>query len=65
MGPKKQIKSMAKPQRAGCAAAFVFFFIMTLVVCFTGGNFIVIFVCAGCQVRERCHSAGFMYCGCG
>ena len=32
VGPKKQLASMAKPQRAGCAAAFVFFFIASWVL---------------------------------
>ena len=31
VGPKKQLKSMSKPDRLGCAVAFVFFFVMTIV----------------------------------
>eukprot|EP01045_Picozoa_sp_COSAG04_P008703 COSAG04_NODE_488_length_13495_cov_24.281257_8_plen_107_part_00 len=52
VGPKKQMASMAKPQRAGCAAAFVFFFIATIYVTFTGGNFIIVAFCAVCQVAS-------------
>jgi hypothetical protein len=53
VGPKKQLKSMAKPQRAGCAAAFLFFFIMTLVTVFDDdANFIVVFFFAVCQLAS-------------
>ena len=52
VGPKKQMASMAKPQRAGCAAAFVFFFIATIYVTFAGGNFVIVAFCAVCQVAS-------------
>ena len=50
VGPKKQLKSMAKPDRIGCVVAFLFFFVMTIVTVFTGANFIVTVVTAACQV---------------
>ena len=50
VGPKKQLKSMAKPDRLGCVIAFFFFFIMTIVTVVTDANLIVTVVTAGCQI---------------
>jgi hypothetical protein len=50
VGPKKQLKSMSKPDRLGCAVAFVFFFVMTIVTVFTGGSFVMVFLFAACQL---------------
>ena len=53
VGPKKQMASMAKPQRTGCAAAFVFFFIATIWVTLDEhSNFVIIAFCAVCQVAS-------------
>ena len=51
VGPKKQLKSMSKPDRLGCAVAFVFFFVMTIVTVFSSkSNFIVVLFFAVCQL---------------
>lgn len=43
VGPKKQLKSMTKPDRIGCVVGFVFFFTMTIVTTFSSkANFIVV-----------------------
>ena len=53
VGPKKQLKSMAKPDRMACAAAFLFFFTMTIVTVFSSkANFIVVLVFACCQLAS-------------
>ncbi len=51
VGPKKQLKSMAKPDRIACAVAFVFFFLMTIVTVFSSdANFVVVLFFACCQL---------------
>jgi hypothetical protein len=49
VGPKRQLKAIVKPKRAGCAAAFLLFWVLTLVSAFNGGT-VVVLVFALCQV---------------
>eukprot|EP01049_Picozoa_sp_SAG25_P020904 SAG25_NODE_7461_length_479_cov_1.084211_1_plen_100_part_10 len=50
VGPKRQLKAIVKPKRAGCAAAFLLFWVLTLVAAFNKGNIVVVLVFALCQV---------------
>ena len=53
VGAKKQLKSMAKPDRIGCVTAFLFFFIMTLVAAFgKDSNFVVVVIFACGQLAS-------------